>query len=1801
MKPLKTLCFIFLLFAGNAFSLPITSINSGDWNNTATWSGGVIPVAGDAVTIANGHTVTVTANAACASVVIGNSPLNQSSILSIDAGISLIVSGTITIVPTSSGTVDNILNIDAGNISCTSFISTNSASDNNRCLLNISTGTLTCSGNFVMGNNTTRNKLTFSSSGLLQIAGTANTLANAQFTPSSGTIEFNGSATQYILPLSYYSLKCSGTSVKLLTANTTLTGNLLIAGTAILDVTSANNYNLTIGGNWSVTSTSGSPFIKRRGTVTFNGTAGVQILSTILSKESFYNLVVNNTAGNSNADIEFNKTCEVTQAYTHIAGTLNLKGNRLSVISDNRLGTFTACNLSGGNIISSVSGAQVSFTDSYDSTYVNFTGTAVGNNSIPVSLTINTGRINLQNLTLYGTGTFTKKHAADDITSGGNNKFYNNVSFTQNSSAGNWYFSSGNGALADSFFAKATFTTYATNVNTKLIAGANSIGNYYGDDVTFYVRSAAGISVGNSSGATNGTASTNYFNKMADVWLSSTGSITFAEGQISLPSTCTFNGLIRIGGAAAATGNVNIGKNNSGSSVLITTTGQLSNGYIYGNISLYLYNITQSGSLAQSFTNTTTQTSSIIAGGNNGACTWNGPVTFTASVLNLSYNNFNGSTNTFNLSNSTVSQNCTGGNVFITGSINFFNNNGTAKWYLAASAADDYNGEVYYRANSTGAIYPAYNTNCTYASGIAIQPYSDSIYFAAGSNGRVTFDGTASGSFINNSSKNALIKRITVNKPNTVLSVYSHIYVPEDGDVTLTAGRIVTTSSSMIILQDENCAITNTNATSTSYIEGPMRIDVSNTSTVNLHFPVGSSFEARSVELSLQHTSNTSYSYTVEMASSNANALAWTNPNSVYSTSTLRWWDITRTVTSSGIAAATTELATSPLPTVSLYYGLNDRANIPANLTICKNTYNALTTWIDIGSSGATNSAGKITSTSSPSQFNSFSRFTLGYYGIPSAPIGYDSSMCGTGSAAIRATPVYGEYIDWYANPTGGTALASNTEIFNTPVISSTTTYYAEARNTVGHVSATRTAVIATIYQIPTVSNFTPTSGESGTTVVITGSDFTNNVSAVSFGGIAAASFTVNSATQITATVSTGASGNVAVTNNCGTGTKTGFVFNPLTVWTGAVNTSWTNAGNWDDGVPTPVHSAIIPLVSNQPQITSSQTIKSITVMNGATVDITVGNNLNIKDSLTNNGSITGGGNTVLSGTSSQIINGTGTYNNLTLNNSSGATILSGAGNMVSITARYTPTAGILTTNDNFTLSSTATQNGIIAAGSASGNYISGKITLERYIPARRAWRLINFPISNTASPDFNSSLQEGAGGNASSNPNPGYGLHITGGTIANGFDQNTSNSPSLKEWTGGTWQGITSTNTAIDNQFPYFVFVRGSRANNLSAGTGAAADNTTLRLSANIKQGNQTLTISSTGWQLTGNPFPSIVNLDAVALSNSSKINRNFVYWDPKLGGSNNVGGYVTASYNGSGYDFTPTPVSPLSEYAQPFAGFYVDAIATGTITVAETNKCNCGDGNVFRLVPPANTTSKLLISLHSLNTDGTTPEVDGTIVTFDNRFSKDKDSYDATKLLSTLSENIAVNRNENKMAIERRPQLADIDTVFLHISNMKVKTYQFEITPENFDTLRQAYLEDSYTGERKTINLSTGGTFQFSIINNPAVYAPNRFMIVFENERIATKSIKKQTIALQSSIKLLQNPVTNNTLQLIFEKQQKGNYEVLISNNEGKQIAVSKLFHDGNDGIKTIAIKKYLPKGQLMLTVKSAEGISSQNILVQ
>ena len=117
---------------------------------------------------------------------------------------------------------------------------------------------------------------------------------------------------------------------------------------------------------------------------------------------------------------------------------------------------------------------------------------------------------------------------------------------------------------------------------------------------------------------------------------------------------------------------------------------------------------------------------------------------------------------------------------------------------------------------------------------------------------------------------------------------------------------------------------------------------------------------------------------------------------------------------------------------------------------------------------------------------------------------------------------------------------------------------------TVGAIGGNVSAGNFTYVAPPVLSGFTPTSGlaAGGTSVVITGTGFTG-ATAVSFGGTAAASFVVNSDTQITA-VSPAGSGSVTVgvTTPYGSGTAAGtFTYIPPPAVTGLSPTSGPATG----------------------------------------------------------------------------------------------------------------------------------------------------------------------------------------------------------------------------------------------------------------------------------------------------------------------------------------------------------------------------------------------------------------------------------------------------------------------------------------------------------------------------------------------------------------------------------------------------------------------------------------------------------------
>lgn len=188
------------------------------------------------------------------------------------------------------------------------------------------------------------------------------------------------------------------------------------------------------------------------------------------------------------------------------------------------------------------------------------------------------------------------------------------------------------------------------------------------------------------------------------------------------------------------------------------------------------------------------------------------------------------------------------------------------------------------------------------------------------------------------------------------------------------------------------------------------------------------------------------------------------------------------------------------------------------------------------------------------------------------------NSRCGTGTLTISATASGGS-IEWYDAASGGSNVGSSSSGVNwtTPSISTTTTYYAEAVDG-SCVSASRTAVTATVNIVPTISGSTSGSRCNSGTVTIQATASAGDIDwyAASSGGSSLGSSTsgvdwttpsLSETTTYYAEANTGSctsTSRTAVTATVNTSSNgPGGVTDELHVWlkadagTGSIGTSW--------------------------------------------------------------------------------------------------------------------------------------------------------------------------------------------------------------------------------------------------------------------------------------------------------------------------------------------------------------------------------------------------------------------------------------------------------------------------------------------------------------------------------------------------------------------------------------------------------------------------------------------------------------------
>ena len=460
-------------------------------------------------------------------------------------------------------------------------------------------------------------------------------------------------------------------------------------------------------------------------------------------------------------------------------------------------------------------------------------------------------------------------------------------------------------------------------------------------------------------------------------------------------------------------------------------------------------------------------------------------------------------------------------------------------------------------------------------------------------------------------------------------------------------------------------------------------------------------------------------------------------------------------------------------------------------------------------------------------------------------------------------------------------------------------------------------------------------------------------------------------------------------------------------------------------------------------------------------------------------------------------------------------------------------------------------------------------------------------PVATSTSINYN--WQENQNNTSSlytnnSNTSVGFGTHITGSSNgANGFDATQSGNPSLFTYdnTSQTWQFIDNTNTnMLQPGGAYRLMVRGDRSIDMNTNA-PSPTNTILRTTGSLKIGTHTVSDLSTtanAFNFVGNPYQSPVDIETV-LTNSSNVNPNYYYvWDPKVGGTNGRGAYVTYSFLTNDNNVAG---SFVNAYLQPMQACFVKTNLSGAASVVfqENNKFLTTNEAVYR---QATTLPLLKLNLYdpiSLNQNNTA--LDGLVLIFGPNFSDGLDAFDSEKF-TNLDENLAV-VVENKLQSIATFTEAIASTIYpISLTNYKQQNYIFKAQLDNYNGLTP-YLLDSFLNSITAINNEMHYPFSISQ-SQPLSLNSNRFKIVFSNSVLSIDENE-----LTPYISIYPNPSSNGTFNCSLPMQI-GEIEIKVYNELGQQINV-KQTNTGTSSVLCTA-SSYISPGVYHILITTATG---------
>ncbi len=524
--------------------------------------------------------------------------------------------------------------------------------------------------------------------------------------------------------------------------------------------------------------------------------------------------------------------------------------------------------------------------------------------------------------------------------------------------------------------------------------------------------------------------------------------------------------------------------------------------------------------------------------------------------------------------------------------------------------------------------------------------------------------------------------------------------------------------------------------------------------------------------------------------------------------------------------------------------------------------------------------------------------------------------------------------------------------------------------------------------------------------------------------------------------------------------------------------------------------------------------------------------------------------------------------NAITLNGSLKTTAVNSSislkGNTTIASTKYIESKGDFTHDGNLIFKSDA--DGTAAFGTLGGTFtkVSGTATVERYVPAKRAWRLLTAPLkSEGASAITVSTNWQGVNGEGlllfspstyQSTPMIGY---TTGGGL-----------PSIWKYNNG-WVKIP--NISSETMFgsnnsdakAFLVFATGPQGST-NIVTGETA--TTLKPKGDLISGTVSHSLTANQYNLIANPYACPLNTAALKVSNS---NSKFWIVDPSIG---TVGGYYV--YDGN---WAPLPLTGSAANIQSGQGFFVKS-TDNTFNISESHKV-IGNSNTWFERTIANQTTENTDKIRVLlyKQAGTNWNLaDGILAVNSASGNNDLDGTDTQKILN-FNENIMFKNGTTNLSIEYRalPQVGQVQPMYL--TGTTAQPYQLQVYTEGYsNTTVYPFLQDTTTGTITAI--PTDGTIvtvPFTGIATTSTSPDQRFKIVYQS------ALNNETFATLWAA-VYPNPVTENVVHID-----------LVSANENTTYALTNLLGQRVQNGKLTAMQNLitlpeLQEGMYLLSVQ-------------